>query len=64
MGLTGACLALEVYSKVTERKRETGARMDALIRGADRAQMRTNGTAAVDRVAIAANEKQLFPAAS
>ena len=30
-----ASLALEVYSKVMERKRDTGARMDALIRGAE-----------------------------
>jgi len=35
MGHTDASLALEVYSKVMERKRDTGARMDALVRGAD-----------------------------
>lgn len=35
MGHTDASLALEVYSKVMERKRDTGVRMDALIRGAD-----------------------------
>jgi len=35
MGHTEASLALEVYSKVMERKRDTGERMDALIRGAD-----------------------------
>ena len=33
MGHTDASLALEVYSKVMERKRDTGARMDELIRG-------------------------------
>jgi integrase len=35
MGHTEASLALEVYSKVMERKRDTGERMDALLRGAD-----------------------------
>jgi integrase len=34
MGHTDASLALEVYSKVMERERDTGVRMDALIRGA------------------------------
>jgi integrase len=33
MGHTDAALALEIYSKVMERKRDTGARMDELIRG-------------------------------
>lgn len=42
MGHTSATLALEVYSKVMERKRETGVRMDALIRGADWAPMGTS----------------------
>jgi integrase len=35
MGHTDASLALEVYSKVMERKRDTGERMDALVRGAE-----------------------------
>ena len=43
MGHTSAALALEVYSKVMDRKRDTGARMDALLRGADWARMGTNG---------------------
>ncbi len=43
MGHESAALALEVYSKVMERKRDTGQRMDALVRGADWAQMGTNG---------------------
>ena len=34
---------LGVYAKVMDRKRETGARMDELVRGADWAQMGTNG---------------------
>lgn len=35
MGHTDASLALEIYSKVMERKRDTGDRMDALVRGAN-----------------------------
>jgi hypothetical protein len=37
-----AALALEMYARVMERKREVGARMDELVRGADWAQMGTN----------------------
>jgi hypothetical protein len=40
MGHTSAALALEVYAKKMERNRDTGARMDALIHGAD---LGTNG---------------------
>jgi len=43
MGHESADLALERYAKVMDRKRETGARMDELVRGADWAQMGTNG---------------------
>ncbi len=35
MGHTDPGLALEIYTKVMERKRDTGARMDALVKGAD-----------------------------
>ncbi len=42
MGHTSAALALEVYAKKMERQRDTGARMDALIRAADWAQTGTN----------------------
>jgi integrase len=35
MGHTDASLALEIYTKVIERARDTGVRMDALLRGAD-----------------------------
>jgi len=42
MGHESAALALEVYTKVMERKRDTRERMDALVRGADWAQMGTN----------------------
>ena len=42
MGHERAELALEVYAKKMERKRDTGERMDALIRGADWAPLGTN----------------------
>ncbi len=48
MGHTDAPLALEIYSKVMERKRDTGERMDALIRGPVSAQTGTSGTEAID----------------
>ena len=37
-------MALEVYARVMARKRDTGEKVDALIRGADWAQTGTNGT--------------------
>ena len=42
MGHESSALALEVYAKVMERKRDVGARMDELVRGADWARMGTN----------------------
>lgn len=42
MGHESSALALEVYSKVMERKRDTGAQMDALVRGADWARTGTS----------------------
>ena len=42
MGHTSSALALEVYARKMERGRDTGARMDALIRAADWAQAGTN----------------------
>jgi integrase len=48
MGHTDASLALEIYTKVMERKRDTGERMDALVRGADWAQTGANGVEAID----------------
>lgn len=45
MGHTSSSLALEVYARKMERERDTGARMDALIRGADWAQMGTSAVA-------------------
>lgn len=44
MGHTSADLALEVYARKMERKRDTGAHTDALIEGADWAVMDSNGT--------------------
>jgi integrase len=45
MGHSSSALALEVYARKMERQRDTGARMDALIRGADWAEMGRNGSA-------------------
>jgi hypothetical protein len=56
MGQRSAALALEIYSKVMERKRDTGARMDALLRGADWAQMGTNSLEAPDAVSAETTE--------
>jgi hypothetical protein len=56
MGHTDPSLALEVYSKVMERKRDTGERMDALVRGADCAQTGTNGHPEVEALSVAATE--------
>jgi hypothetical protein len=54
MGHTSSALALEVYARKIERQRETGARTDALIRGADWARMGTNGDFAEE---LSSNEK-------
>ena len=50
MGHTSSALALEVYARMMQRDRDTGARMDALVRGADWAQMGTNGNGAQEDV--------------
>jgi hypothetical protein len=55
-------MALEVYAKVMDRKRETGARMDELVRGADWAQLGTNATQELERVAKLENEEAAEPA--
>ena len=34
-GHESAAMALEVYAKAMERKRDTGERLDALVKGAD-----------------------------
>jgi hypothetical protein len=56
MGHTSADLALEVYARKMERKRDTGQRMDALIRGADWAQMGTNAEMVTLPVAASDNK--------
>ncbi len=42
MGHTSASVALEVYSRMMSRDRDTGARLDALVRGVHWAPMGTN----------------------
>ena len=44
MGHTSSALALDVYAHKMARSRDTGERMDALLRGADWAQTGTNGS--------------------
>jgi integrase len=51
MGHTSSALALEVYARKMERQRDTGQRLDALIRGADWAPM---GTTALDEPVVVA----------
>lgn len=54
MALASSALALEVYACKMERQRDTGARMDALVRPADWAPMGTG----LDSVATAENSGQ------
>src|SRR5437868_12845048 len=54
MGHTSASMALEVYAKKIDRARDTGARLDALVRGADRAQTGTNDADGVGLVMVEA----------
>ena len=58
MGHTSASLALEVYTRTMERKRDTGDRMDALLRTADWAQA---GTAAIRRPERCQSRQQKAP---
>jgi integrase len=55
MGHTSSALALEVYAKKMQRQRDTGARMDALVRGADWARMGTIDGGDLSAVARAEN---------
>ena len=50
MGHTSSALALEVYARKIERRRDTGERMDALLRGADWAEVGTNGSEVVSAI--------------
>jgi integrase len=52
MGHTSSALALEVYAKKMERERDTGARMDALIRAAGWAQTGTSGAGELEALPI------------
>lgn len=56
MGHESAALALEVYAKVMDRKRETGARMDELIRAADWAPSGTSDPVTDEAVSVLATE--------
>jgi integrase len=56
MGHTDASLALEIYSKVMERKRDTGERMDALVRGADWAEVGRSAAPEVEPLPVAATK--------
>jgi len=56
MGHTSSALALEVYARKMQRSRDTGARMDALIRGAEWAPMGTNGAVPADLLIDKATE--------
>jgi integrase len=56
MGHTSSALALEVYAKKMSRERDTGERMDALVRGADWAQVGTSGDS--DAAAVFGNGNQ------
>ncbi len=42
MGRSSSSLALEVYARKMQRARDTGARMDALLRGGEWAPMSTS----------------------
>lgn len=56
MGHESSALALEVYAKVMERKREVGARMDELVRGADWARMGTKSNSDPEPMPVAATK--------
>ena len=56
MGHTSSALALEVYTRVMERKRDTGERLDALLRTADWAQMGTNEVSVADALSPVTTE--------
>jgi integrase len=64
MGHASSALAPEIYARKMERDRDTGARMDALVRGADWAPMGTEGAFGSVAVALSANENPPFPAGS
>jgi len=62
MGHTSSALALEVYSKMMSRERDTGVRLDALVRGADWAPMGTNDADSMLSEEGVEHVKELHPA--
>ena len=56
LGHTSSALALEVYARKMERTRDTGTRMDALLRGADWAPIGTTGADEALDVALVGND--------
>jgi len=56
MGHSSSALALEVYAKTMSRERETGARMDSLIGGVEKAPTGTNDDSASPTFSVAATE--------
>lgn len=61
MGHTDAKLALEVYAKVMERKRDTGERMDALIRGVVWADKGRNGALGIGESPVLTTDEDAIP---
>ena len=62
MGHTSSALALEVYSKMMSRERDTGVRLDALVRGAEWAPTGTNGAGEAMSEVSVEQVKELHPA--
>jgi integrase len=62
MGHTSSALASEVYSKMMSRERDTGVRLDALVRGAEWAPMGTNGAGEAMSEVSVEQVKELHPA--
>jgi hypothetical protein len=52
MGHTSSALALEVYARKMERSRDTGAKMDALVKGADWALLGTSDATPAESLSL------------
>ena len=59
MGHTSSALALEIYARTMERNRDTGERMDALLRGTDWARMGTSDAAEGVTVPLTATRRRV-----
>jgi hypothetical protein len=57
LGHESAALALEVYAKKFDRKRDTGTRVDALLSDADWAPMGTMETSLANTLSTATTEE-------